>query len=192
MPSSKVAPAPPPPAKPGRAPPPPPRRPPPLQAAGVGELDEEDEDELDEDDEDDDDDDDDDDDNDDDDSDGEEKEGGEDFEDDSRASGGSGDSSSLSSEDSQYYREDEGTYVRPNIRATVRKMTEVELARIKEPYRSDVAGKEIERWEVKAAKMPPFTKVTNRVDVVFEGATPVVDTPDLPRMPSHGQPEEEK
>ena len=126
MPSSKVAPAPPPPAKPGRAPPPPPSRPPPLQAAGVGELDEEDEEELDEDDEDDDDDDDDDDDNDDDDSDGEEKEGGEDFEDDSRASGGSGDSSSLSSEDSQYYREDEGTYVRPNIRATVRKMTEVE------------------------------------------------------------------
>lgn len=64
-----------------------------------------------------------------------------------------------------------GTFAR---RRLVMKEIEPEtLARIPEGKRP-ASGTRFERSEIVALEMPPFTKVTNRVDVVFRGAEPIL------------------
>lgn len=55
-------------------------------------------------------------------------------------------------------------------------LTEKQLARIRdEKYRKEVEGKEIERTIVTMLPlMPQFSKVTNRVEVIFDGVDPIV------------------
>jgi len=66
-----------------------------------------------------------------------------------------------------------GTFIQR--RKVHRKFTTEELERLPEKH---AARKDpdlvIERTEVRELEMPPFVKVTNRVQVVFEGADPVV------------------
>lgn len=59
-------------------------------------------------------------------------------------------------------------------RKSTRPFTTEELERIKEPYRSKVAGTVQERSDIVKIDMPSFVKVVNRVQVLFEGADPIV------------------
>ncbi len=61
-------------------------------------------------------------------------------------------------------------------RKALKILSESELALIPEPHRSEVAGKQVERTEVVRLEMPPFGRVKNRVEVVFNGAVPVSES----------------
>lgn len=54
-----------------------------------------------------------------------------------------------------------------------RPLSNEELARIPEQHRYDKIGKTFTRSTVKAVDMPPFGRVTNRVDVIFESKDPL-------------------
>jgi tRNA(His) guanylyltransferase len=62
-----------------------------------------------------------------------------------------------------------GTYVRR--RAVERLLSPEELARIPEKHRPP-ADQKVVRSELAALDMPPFSRVTNRVEVIFDGAEP--------------------
>ncbi len=64
-----------------------------------------------------------------------------------------------------------GTFVQR--RKTMRTLSEIELARIPEAYRPTCP---VERTEIVKLDMPPFAKVTNRNEVVFDGAEPCMGT----------------
>lgn len=64
-----------------------------------------------------------------------------------------------------------GTFVRRTY--AERTMTADELARIPEKHRPDPDAKHM-RSEIVCPEMPPFSKVENRVAVIFDGADPVV------------------
>lgn len=63
-----------------------------------------------------------------------------------------------------------GTFVQRRKREVM--LTELELARI--PEKNRPTGP-VERWKVEAVPMPSFRKVTNRKEVIFDGADPVCD-----------------
>lgn len=65
-----------------------------------------------------------------------------------------------------------GTFIRRSVNKRI--LTPDELSKIPEKYRKEVEGKEIERTDVAVLEMPPFNKVANRVDVIFDGAEPQV------------------
>lgn len=77
-----------------------------------------------------------------------------------------------------------GTYVQR--RRSTRKFTAEELQRLPEKHaaRSD-PDLSVERWSITEVEMPPFAHVSNREDVVFEGAEPLkiaeptVDIPEI-------------
>ena len=64
-----------------------------------------------------------------------------------------------------------GTFIRRSV--TNRKLTPEEIARIPEKHRTPaVLDSVIERTDVVKLEMPPFSKVANRVEVIFDGAEP--------------------
>jgi tRNA(His) 5'-end guanylyltransferase len=66
-----------------------------------------------------------------------------------------------------------GTFVQK--RRSIRKFTPAELAVLPPKHNGRVnPDLEIERTDVIEVDMPSFSKVTNRVEVVFDGATPIV------------------
>lgn len=69
-----------------------------------------------------------------------------------------------------------GTFVQR--RKVITTLTEEELARIPEPHRTAKKDEQIERSVIKQIEMPRFASVVNRVEVVFDGAEPVVMTED--------------
>lgn len=66
-----------------------------------------------------------------------------------------------------------GTFVRRIVEE--REFTKEELVDIPPPHRP-VSGTLITRTRIIELEMPVFTKVTNREAVIFDGATPIVDT----------------
>ena len=53
-------------------------------------------------------------------------------------------------------------------------LTDKELAKMPEKYANEIKGKEITRSEVVFVEVPPFNKVINRVEFIFDGDIPEV------------------
>jgi hypothetical protein len=60
-------------------------------------------------------------------------------------------------------------------RTTERKFTEEEILELPEKHRLGMASMTVKKRDVVKIDMPPFTKVVNRVAVVFDGAEPKVE-----------------
>jgi tRNA(His) 5'-end guanylyltransferase len=66
-----------------------------------------------------------------------------------------------------------GTFIQK--RSVVRQFTKTELEQLPEKHEArQNANLAVERTEIRRLEMPPFSKVINRVDVIFKGAEPRV------------------